>query len=89
MPFEGFPLPRLADCRIAFACERYEVREIGHRHQALVFGLVKAIFVDDSAVSSGPQGRARVRADRVDPIGRLGGGEYVTFGTIIDIPRPD
>jgi flavin reductase (DIM6/NTAB) family NADH-FMN oxidoreductase RutF len=34
VPFQGFGLPRLADCRVAFACERYEIREIGNARSA-------------------------------------------------------
>ena len=86
--FEGSPLPRLVDCRVAYACERYEVREIGPSKQALILGLVNRIFLDDAVVTTDGSGTTMVHADRVDPIGRLGGNEYVTFGTILKIPRP-
>ena len=29
VPFDGFPLPRLKDCRVALACELYDTQEIG------------------------------------------------------------
>jgi len=86
--FEGFPLPRLVDCRVALACELYEIQEIGPAPQSLVFGKVRSIYVDDNVVSTDEKGRLKVHADRVDPIGRLGASEYVTFGEILSIPRP-
>jgi flavin reductase (DIM6/NTAB) family NADH-FMN oxidoreductase RutF len=88
VPFQGFTLPRLADCRIAFACERYEIREIGNAKQTLLLGLVRAAFVDDIAVTSDAKGRTRIDASRIDPLGRLGGGEYSTMEGVIDVPRP-
>lgn len=86
--FEGFPLPRLNDCRVALACELYEIQEIGATPQSLVFGKVRSIYVEDEAVNTDDKGRLKVYADRVDPIGRLGASEYVTFGEILSIPRP-
>jgi flavin reductase (DIM6/NTAB) family NADH-FMN oxidoreductase RutF len=89
VPFAGFDLPRLADCRIAYACERYQIQEIGGTPQSLIFGQVRAIYVDDSVVSQDPKGRIKVAAEKVDPLGRLGVDEYVTFGEILRVRRPD
>ena len=86
--FEGFPLPRLKDCRVALACELYEIQELGSTPQSLVFGKVRSIYVADGVVSTDDKGRLKVYADKVDPIGRLGASEYVTFGEILTIPRP-
>jgi flavin reductase (DIM6/NTAB) family NADH-FMN oxidoreductase RutF len=89
VPFEGFGLPRLADCRIAYACERYEMREIGPARQALILGRVERLFLDDAVLYRDGAGRTRVAADRVDPLGRLGGIEYLTCGEILRVPRPE
>jgi len=86
--FEGSPLPRLVDCRIAYACERYEIRELGPKAQAVILGRVDRLFIDDAVLVADADGRVRVAAERVDPIGRLGGSEYVTLGELLDIPRP-
>ncbi|HEY5790269.1 MAG TPA: flavin reductase family protein [Gammaproteobacteria bacterium] len=86
--FPGCPLPRLAACRVAYHCERWEIRQIGGAPQTLVLGLVKQIYVADEAVATDAKGRTRIDATRLAPLGRLGGGEYVTFGEVIDIPRP-
>ncbi len=88
VPFQGFTLPRLKDCRVAFACERYEIREIGNAKQTLLLGLVRAIYVDDAAVTTDAKGRTKIDAARIDPLGRLGGGEYSTMEGIVNVPRP-
>ncbi|WP_255611472.1 flavin reductase family protein [Marinobacterium arenosum] len=87
VPFEGSPLPRLAAARVALSCRLHEVKEVGNGPQYLVFGLVERIWLDDAVVGQDAKGRTKVHADRIDPIGRLGGNEYVTFGEIVDIPR--
>ena len=88
VPFQGFTLPRLAECRVAFACERYEIREIGNAKQTLLLGLVRANYVDDAAVTTDAKGRTKIDAARIDPLGRLGGGEYSTMEGIVNVPRP-
>ena len=85
---EGFPLPRLTDCRVAFACECHDFREIGNSRQALILGRVTRMYVDESTLGPAEPGKLRVAADKLDPIGRLGGNEYTTFGQKLVIPRP-
>jgi flavin reductase (DIM6/NTAB) family NADH-FMN oxidoreductase RutF len=82
-PFEGSVLPRLADCRIAMACRRYQILDIGPVPQALVLGEVTHIYVDDRVLGTD----GRVQADRVDPLARLGGDDYATLGELITVPR--
>jgi flavin reductase (DIM6/NTAB) family NADH-FMN oxidoreductase RutF len=86
--FPGSPLPRLADCRVAFACERYDIRELGPGRQALILGKVTGMFVDDAVLGPSDAGKFRVSAEKLEPVGRLGGNEYVTFGEKLNIPRP-
>ena len=86
---EGWPMPRLADCTVAFYCELREVIEMGDTPQSLVFGNIKQVFVDDSVASINEQGRYLFDAKAIDPIARLGGSEYGTLGDILDVPRPD
>ena len=86
--FPGSRLPRLADCRIAYACKLHDLQEIGNAPQALIFGEVSQVYIDDAVVEQDAKGRVNVLAEKVDPIGRLGGGEYTTFGEKINIPRP-
>lgn len=82
----GSRLPRISECRIAFACTMVEVKTI--KTQELIFAEISNIYLDDAVVGQDAKGRMKVLADKVDPIGRLGGGEYVSFGEIIDVPRP-
>ncbi len=88
VPFEGFGLPRLKDCRVAYACERYRIEEIGGTPQSLILGLVKAIYVDDAVTRQDGKGRIQADARKIDPLGRLGTDEYVSFGDLIRVPRP-
>ena len=86
--FPGSRLPRLADCRIAMACECHQIQEIGGVPQSLVFGLIKGVYVDDAIVSRDSKGRIKIHAERLNPIGRLGANEYVNFGNILRRKRP-
>lgn len=87
-PVEGFPLPRLSDCRVAFCCERYEIHQIGEGAQTLILGLIRAVYVDDAATGRDPKGRLTVDAQRVDPLARLGAAAYATFGEVVELKRP-
>lgn len=87
--FPGSRLPRLKHCRIAYACQLYDLQEIGNVPQALIFAEVTQIYIDDDVIERDAKGRVKVLANKIDPIARLGGSEYTTFGEIINIPRPD
>lgn len=86
--FEGFAMPRIASARVAFACTRYQVIQLGGTPQNLVLGQVHRIFVDDAVVGEDAKGRTKIHADRIRPVGRLGASEYVTFGEILRKARP-
>ncbi|WP_372779078.1 flavin reductase family protein [Litorivivens sp.] len=83
--FGDFALPRLSDCRVAYACELYEHHEIGA--QSIVYGLVKQIYLSDD-IAREEEGRLQVDAKALDPIARLGGNDYSLLGDIRSIPRP-
>lgn len=87
-PMPDSRLPRLTDCAVALACRRYQVQEVGNAPQALIFGEVKSVYVNDDCVSRADDGRLKIHANKIDPIGRLGGNEYGTLGKILDVPRP-
>jgi flavin reductase (DIM6/NTAB) family NADH-FMN oxidoreductase RutF len=88
VPLAGSRLPRLADAKVAFACRRYQIQEIGDLPQSLILGRVAGVWVADEVAGRDDRGRLKVHADRLDPIGRLGAGEYVTFGEIRRLRRP-
>ena len=86
--FEGFDLPRVKDCPIAFACDLYQIQEIGNTPQALILGQIQQIYINDDCASTDKQGRVKVEAKTVNPLGRLGSGEYCNIGDIIKLKRP-
>ncbi|MBF0630864.1 MAG: flavin reductase family protein [Magnetococcales bacterium] len=86
--FPGFSLPRIANCKVAFACRFHDVQEIGKIRQALILGEIQTIFVDDSVVIHDAKGRMRIDAAAIAPLSRLGPGEYASFGKTVRIPIP-
>lgn len=88
VPFGDHALPRLRDCRIAFACERYQVIELGPLPQALILGLIKSVYIDDAIATQDEKGRLHIDIASLDPLSRLGGDQYAELGTILNIPRP-
>jgi flavin reductase (DIM6/NTAB) family NADH-FMN oxidoreductase RutF len=86
--FPGSRLPRIEGCRLAFGCTRHSIQEIGAVPQSLILGRVKAIYLDDTIIGQDSKGRLKVHADRLDPVTRLGGSEFATFGEIVSILRP-
>ena len=86
--FGDFPLPRLADCRVAYGCRLSQLIELGPLPQALILGQVEQVYIDDAVVELGEAGRFKVDAHRLDPVSRLGGDEYGLLGDIVTLPRP-
>jgi flavin reductase (DIM6/NTAB) family NADH-FMN oxidoreductase RutF len=85
---KGSRLPRLAECRLAMACELHEIVEMGEVPQALIFGRINSIYVDDAVGETDAKGRFKINASKLDPLGRLGVGEYSGFGEVIPLGSP-
>lgn len=85
---EGFSLPMIEGCPIAYACHRYEIQEIGNNHQSLVFGQIDRIYLRDDVVTEDYKGRMKILADKVDALARLGASEYASLGEVITRRRP-
>lgn len=85
---EGFDVPRVADSKIALLCERYHIQKVGNRDQMLIFGEIKSLYVADHCVETTEKGRLRIIAENVQPLARLGAGEYADFGGILTAKRP-
>lgn len=88
VPLAGSRLPRLKAARVAYACERYEIQEIGPAKQSLIIGRIKQIYLDDDIVETTAEGRIRVDAAKLDPIARLGASEYALLGEVVRLQRP-
>jgi len=87
--FEQFRLPRLVDARVAFACSRYQIQEIGNSGNTLILGRVHGVYLADGVVGKDNRDRPKICADKINPIGRLGASEFVRFGEIHTRHRPD
>jgi flavin reductase (DIM6/NTAB) family NADH-FMN oxidoreductase RutF len=85
---KGSHLPRIAECHLAMACELYEIIPMGEVPQALIFGRINSIYVDDSVVEVDAKGRNKINAKKLDPLGRLGIGEYSAFGEVMHLSSP-
>jgi len=85
---EGFTLPRVVGPKIAMSCSLYQQQEIGNAPQRLIFGRIEKIWLDDAVVEMEQQGRPKIDAALVDPLARLGGSDYQTFGDVVTVPRP-
>lgn len=86
--FEGSRLPRIKACKIACACECYQIHELGSTPQSVIYGRVNHIYIDDDITSTSEKGRLTVHADKLEPIARLGADEYMGFGDVIRLARP-
>jgi len=76
IPFDGFPLPRLEQCNIAYGCELYEIKEIADSALTLILVEVKQIYINDKVMDVDAKNRINIHADKINPLARLGGGEY-------------
>ena len=76
---DGFNTPRLKDCKIAYFCKLERIIELGNVPQNLIIGLVESIYVEDSCIE-GEDGIFQIDAEAINPLGRLGGSDYCTFG---------
>ena len=86
---EGFRMPRLTDCKVAFFCTRHDIQVFGNRkQQSLLFAEVQEIYIADDCADINEKGRLKVHADRIQPLSRLGAGEYSSFGEVMFAQRP-
>ncbi len=82
VPFDGFPLPRLKEAKVAIACRREKLIEAGDN--MLILGRVEKIFLDDSIAQHDAKGRLKVDAALLDPLCRLGGAQFGSLGRIFE-----
>jgi flavin reductase (DIM6/NTAB) family NADH-FMN oxidoreductase RutF len=53
-----------------------------------LFAEIKEIYLADDCAEVNDKGRLKVFADKVQPLARLGAGEYASFGDILNAARP-
>jgi len=81
-PFENFPLPRLKNAKVAFACELFDIHEIGKDGQAIIYGLIKAVYLNDDIIDDSVKEWVKVDAGLLNPIAWLGAGEYAGLSNV-------
>ena len=85
---ENTKTPRLKDCKVAYFCKLEKIIELGNAPQSLIIGLVESIYVADDCVNAN-DGIYEIDAAAINPLGRLGGSDYCTFGKAFTIhPSP-
>ena len=72
---DGFKIPRLANCKVAYFCKKEQILEIGDTPQGFIIGRVESVFIDDS-ITEITNDRLKVDAVALDPLARLGGSDY-------------
>ena len=58
------------------------------KQQWIAFVELTDLYLADTVVGKDEKGRLKIHAEKLDPIGRLGGGEYVMAGDVVTIQRP-
>jgi len=86
-PFEGFSLPRLESCSIALGCTLYRLDEIGNTPQAVIYGQIEHMYIDDDIVIPHDT-RLVIDAKKLNPLARLGGNDYAGLGELLQAARP-
>ncbi len=85
--FEHFHLPRIKGCPIAFGCTLHEIVEMGDTPQSLIFAKIERVYIDRSVIGERSD-RLSVEALKMNPLSRLGGGEYASLDKTFTIARP-
>ena len=85
---DGFDLPRIADCDVAMACDLYRIDEVGAVPQAVIYGEILSVIVNDDLIVPHEKGRFQIDAPRLNPLSRLGGAKYSDLGEQLFARRP-
>ncbi|WP_113905819.1 flavin reductase family protein [Aliidiomarina celeris] len=94
--FEGFSLPKLKGVAVAYGCKLHSLQQVEGAPQTLVFGEIERVYISDHcAVRTPVEGangeqkqRLNVDSKQLDPLARLGGANYATLGSVINVKRP-
>jgi len=83
-----FKLPRVKDCPIAIACQLYRLDEIGNTPQAVIYGEIKGMYINDEVIHLENKERLVLNNKKIDPLSKMGGPFYGTLGDELSIIRP-
>jgi flavin reductase (DIM6/NTAB) family NADH-FMN oxidoreductase RutF len=87
--FPGSRLPRLRDCKIAYACRLWDLREIGSVPMSMILGEIKSVYIDDRIIAQESGQHPQIDPLALDPLARLGGTHYASLGEIHSRRRPE
>ena len=87
--FAPFTLPRLKHSKVAYGCVLHRMDEIGTTPQAVIYGEIKTMYLNDEIASISTNGRLTVDAYKLAPLARLGGNFYCGIGNQLTAKRPD
>ncbi|HKM15703.1 MAG TPA: flavin reductase family protein [Marinospirillum sp.] len=87
--FAGCPLPRLKSAPVAFQAKLHDVHYLGTQQQAVIYAeLIQAYIADDVVEVDEAKGRYTIDANKINPLARLGGAQYVGIDEVFSIIRP-
>ena len=81
LPSEVVHTPRIATSDVQFECTLERIVEFGDGPNSIVVGLVRRMHVRQGLLVEG----SKIDHQRYQPIGRIAGRRYCTFGRIIDL----
>ena len=84
-PSHSVSAPRVKEALIHFECTLRDIQSFGDQPMAgrLVLGDVRHVHVDDALYEEG-----RIRADKLDAVGRMAGNAYATTRDTFELQRP-
>lgn len=85
---DGFSLPRIASCDVAMACTLYRIDDIGAVPQAVIYGEIQSLTINDDLIIPNEKGRFELDSSKLDPLSRLGGSLYSSIGDTLSAQRP-
>jgi len=83
-----YPLPRLQDAPLAFACRLHKEVALSDA-QALIIGEVSHLYAADMVMNEDAKGRQVIDAKKVNPVARLGAGQYAGLANVLNLKRPE
>lgn len=77
-----WPVPMPSGVRAALGCTVEVIIPIGDGPQHVVIARLHRVWVDDGIVTEDAKGRTRIDAMLLDPLARLGAGDYAALGPV-------
>ncbi len=88
-PLGDFSVPRLSNAPIALACSFYKNDVVGNSKQNIIYLQIEQIYYQDDIVKFQEEPfRLSVNAMKVDPLCRLGSGDYANLAQTHSRKRP-